>query len=81
MPKREFLDEIKIQYNKEFEIRQNLDGKATSLIATAGTLTGLLFGFGTFLLTNIKPSYTLSFLAISLLMVAIGANIATVFSV
>lgn len=75
----QFIEHLKSQYDKEFEIRQNLDNKANNMIATAGTVTGLLFGFGTFLVTNIDRNYIFLNYAMISLIVAIIATIVSVF--
>lgn len=75
----DFLEAVKNQYEKEFEAIKNIDGKANSMIATAGTVTGLLFGFGTFLITNIITNYQFISYAIGLLIIAIVSNVFAVF--
>ncbi len=45
---KKFLDELKSHYKIELETQQNLDNKISILMATSVTVTGLLFGFGTF---------------------------------
>jgi hypothetical protein len=80
VPINELLDELKAQYNKEFETQEMLDGKASSMMATAGTVTSLLFGFGTFLVARVEPIYALLYFAIlSLLLATIITNIFSVF--
>jgi purine-cytosine permease-like protein len=49
------------------------------MIATAGTVTGLLFGFETFLVTNISKEYELLIFAMISLVTAIIINITSVF--
>jgi hypothetical protein len=74
------LDELKAQYDKEFETQEALDEKTSNMMATAGTVTSLLFGFGTFLVARIEPTYALLYFAIlSLLLAAIITNIFSVF--
>jgi hypothetical protein len=51
-----FLDELRAQYNKEFEIKSMLDNKANSIISMSGTIATLFMGFGSFLLIKIEPS-------------------------
>jgi len=48
------------------------------MIATSGTVTSLLFGFGTFILSRLKPDYTLLDYAIISLIVVILVNIGSV---
>lgn len=45
--------------------------KATSIISIAGAVSSLLFGFGTFLLTRMEPSYELVGVAMIILGVAV----------
>ena len=78
MPIDGLLDELKAQYNKEFETEEIMDRKATTMMATAGTVTSLLFGFGTFLVTRIEPTYALLYFAILSLLAAIITNIFSV---
>ena len=80
MPINELLDELKAQYNKEFETQESLDKKTSTMMATAGTVTSLLFGFGTLLVARVEPTYALLYSAIlSLLLAAIITNIFCVF--
>jgi len=68
-----------MQYNNELDLRKSLDNKASSMIATSGTVTSLLFGFGTFILSRLKPDYTLLDYAIISLIGVILINIGSVF--
>jgi hypothetical protein len=80
VPINELLDELKAQYNKEFETQESLDKKTSTMMATAGTVTSLLFGFGTLLVARVEPTYALLYSAIlSLLLAAIITNIFCVF--
>jgi hypothetical protein len=79
VPINELLDELKAQYDKEFETQETLDKKTSTMMATAGTVTTLLFGFGTFLVTRIEPTYALLYFAILSLLAAIITNIFCVF--
>ena len=68
---KKLLDQLKLQYKIELETQQNLDNKISSLMATSGTVTGLLFGFGTFLVTKILLNYEFLYFSIASLIVAI----------
>ena len=68
---KKLLDELKSHYKIELETQQNLDNKMTSLMATSGTVTGLLLGFGTFLVTKILLNYEFLYFSIASLIVAI----------
>ena len=76
--RKELIDVLKSEYQKEFDTARNTDSKASNMLATAGTVTGLLFGFGTFLVSNIKSDYELITFAMFFLLVAIGSNIVSV---
>jgi hypothetical protein len=72
-----FVSELRAQYNMEFEIKKNLETKASSLISISGTVTALLFGFGTFFISRVDPIYdfyvyTLALLLISILSVTVS---------
>ena len=68
---KKLLDQLKLQYKIELETQQNLDNKISILMATFGTVTGLLFGFGTFLVTKILLNYEFLYFSIASLIVAI----------
>ncbi len=68
---KKLLDELKSHYKIELETQQNLDNKISILMATSGTVTGLLFGFGTFLVTKILLNYEFLYFSIASLIVAI----------
>ncbi|HEY7695656.1 MAG TPA: hypothetical protein VIA08_00045 [Nitrososphaeraceae archaeon] len=44
--KKEFLGELKAQYEKEFELKNSLENKANYLLVASGIVAGLLFSFG-----------------------------------
>jgi hypothetical protein len=37
-----------VRYDREWDRKGTLDGKANNIVGTAGTVTGLVFGFVTF---------------------------------
>jgi hypothetical protein len=78
VPINELLDELKAQYDKEFETQKIMDKKASTMMATAGTVITLLFGFGTLVVT-ISPTYALVDFVILSLLAAIITNIFSVF--
>lgn len=51
-----FLQELKDQLQRNVGIKNGLDSKASRLIATAGTISVIFVGFGSFVITGIKPS-------------------------
>ena len=76
--RKELIEVLKSEYQKEFDTARNTDSKASNMLATAGTVTGLLFGFGTFLVSNIKPDFELISYAMFFLLLAIVSNIISV---
>jgi hypothetical protein len=55
-----FLQELRLQYEKEFEVKSNLDSKANNIITASGTIAGFLLVFGTFLLGGLHTNSGLS---------------------
>ena len=45
-----FLNELKSQFDKEMELRKNLDTKANTMITVASSVSTLLIAIGTFLM-------------------------------
>jgi|ERR1700730_14332141 len=48
-----FLNELKSQFEKEIDLRKNLDTKANTMITVASGISTLLIAIGTFLITRI----------------------------
>jgi hypothetical protein len=42
------LEELRLRYDREWDRKGTLDGKANNIVGTAGTVKGLVFGFVTF---------------------------------
>ncbi len=59
MPLKEFLEELKDEFDGVMESKQQIEGRAGSIVTVSGTVAPLLFGFGTYLLSNIAPDYYL----------------------
>lgn len=57
MPIPEFLKELRLQLNREYETKARLDSKSNTIIAIAGTVVSLLAGFGGILISKIDPLY------------------------
>jgi gas vesicle protein len=80
----QFLQELRLQYEKEFELKSNLDGKANNIITASGTIAGFLLVFGTFLLGGLVIDSGLNTYAtgslIGGIVTAIGAILASIFS-
>jgi hypothetical protein len=72
---KEFAEALKEQHCEEFESQRNLDSKATSTLSIGGIVSGLLFGFGTFLLTRMEPNFEFAEVVIGILGAALIANI------
>jgi len=73
-----FLEALKSQYDKEFELKDALEGKANNLLTIAGVVSTLLFGFGTFLISNLNADYQpLPYLSF-LLVVGVVTNIISI---
>ncbi|MDQ3839416.1 MAG: hypothetical protein M3297_09115 [Thermoproteota archaeon] len=66
-----FLDELRTAYTNFLDQRKHLDNKTSSMIGISGTISTLLFGFGTFTLTRIDPKYNLLPFASGILILAI----------
>ena len=68
-----FVSELRAQYNIEFDNKKNLETKASSIIAISGTVAALLFGFGTFIISRVDPTYHLFMYILTLLMISISS--------
>jgi hypothetical protein len=66
----EFLNELRLQFERDLDIRKTLDSKATSTITMSGTIVTILIGIGTFLVTRLDP--TSQVYGTSLIIFAIG---------
>ncbi len=67
MANEKFLDELKTQYEKEFELKTTLETKANYNLVSAGVVVGLLFGFGATVLDGIDVVPNISLVLSSLL--------------
>jgi len=56
MSNTEFLEELKLQFQRFINHKERLDNKANNMIAMTGTIAILFMGFGIFLLTDLKLS-------------------------
>lgn len=57
MPVNEFLNEIKLQFNNEIDLKKNADTKSQNIITISGVVTSIIFGSGVLLITRMKPEY------------------------
>ena len=69
-----FIEELRLAYNNILDLRKHLDSKASSMMATSGTVSSILFGFGTFMLTRMNPTYPFLPYAVVTLIAAIVAT-------
>jgi hypothetical protein len=72
------IEELRMQYNKDWDIKDSLDGKASSMITVSATVAALLFGFGAFMLKSISPSYEFMSLFLYLLIASIVGTVASI---
>ena len=52
-----FLDELKSEYNREFELKSSLENKANYILIAAGITMCLLFSFGAVLIDKLHSDY------------------------
>jgi len=76
--KEKFLEELKIQYEKEFELKNSLETKANYSLASSGVIVGLLFTFAANLFNIFKNLPALPYISISLL-IGVGLFIIAIF--
>jgi len=74
-----FLQELKEQYEKEFEITDALEGKASNLLTVAGLVATLLFGFGSFMVDKFDSTYVMITPVTILLIIGIVGNVTSIF--
>jgi|SRR5689334_3301872 hypothetical protein len=60
MPADKFLEELRSHYEKEFDIRENQDTKASDTIRIAWTISVFFLAFANFLLVQFCPSNSCS---------------------
>lgn len=75
MSRLEFLNELRLQFEKDLDLKKTLDEKASRMITIAGTIVGFLFAFGTFILTRIGTEYAYVWLIKELLIGGIAVGI------
>jgi hypothetical protein len=73
-----FLQELKSQYDKEFDLKSTLEGKANYLLTIAGVVSTLLFGFGTFLIDNLNTNYPFLSHISTLIIAGVAINIVSI---
>jgi hypothetical protein len=70
----EFLNELRIQFERDLDIKKTLDSKATNMITMSGTIVTILIAIGTFLLTRLES--TSNVFHVSLWILAVGIVLA-----
>lgn len=73
-----FVTELKMQYNIELDNKKNLETKANGIISISGTVAALLFGFGTFLINKLGPSYDYFSFVVIMLMLSISSVVVSI---
>jgi len=53
VPTPDFLEELRLQFERYIQLKDRLDTKANNMITMSGTIATLFMGFGIFLLENI----------------------------
>ena len=76
--KKLFFEELKSQYDKEFDLKNTLEGKANYLLTIAGVVSTLLFGFGTFLIDNLDTNYSPLPVISILIILGVAINIVSI---
>jgi|GEM_PF-462488 len=77
-----FPNELKSEYNKEFELKTTLENKANYLLIAAGVTMSLLFSFGAVLVDKINSDYQFLILVVLFLLISVVTNgISVLFSV
>jgi len=75
VPRKEFFQEFKDQFQKTLDIKNSLETKANNLLTISGTVGTLLFGFGTFIIEKIAAQYPYTWVVTSILIAGLGATI------
>jgi hypothetical protein len=63
----DFLNELKTQFERDVDLRKNLDNKANTMITISGSISTLLLAIATFLITKIHPTQGIFFGSIIIL--------------
>jgi hypothetical protein len=73
-----FLDELKSQYQQEFELKSSLENKANYLLIAAGVTMSLLFSFGVELTGNLNKEYQYLSFVVGFLILGVVTNVISV---
>lgn len=81
--KRYLLHELRLQNDREHDVKKNLDSKSSNIASYSVTFTVLLFGFGSFLLDKIETSNSLLLISITTILIVslVLSIISLIFSV
>ena len=81
--KRYLLHELRLQNDREYDEKKNLDSKSSNIASYSVTFTVLLFGFGSFLLDKIETNNNLLFASITTILITslIISIVSIIFSV
>lgn len=63
----EFLTEVRHQFERDLDLRKNLDSKSTDLITKCSTIITVLVSMGTFLITKIDPKNDIFYTSVFIL--------------
>lgn len=70
----DLLNELKLQFDRELDIKTKLDAKASGVITMSGAVTTVFMGFGAFILRDLQTASWVTGVCIGLL---IGAAVLT----
>jgi hypothetical protein len=70
-----FLEEVRRRYDSIHDLRKSIESKANSMISVSGTLVGLFFGFGYFIVQNLGPEFVHIDIVAALLIIGISCTI------
>ena len=77
-----FLDELRSEYDKEFELKFSLENKANYILIAAGVTMSLLFSFGSVLVDKLNADYQyLTFVVVFLMIGVVTNGISVLFSI
>jgi hypothetical protein len=76
-----FFEEVKREYDKQFDIKERIEDKASTLLTICGIVIPLLFGFSSFLIEKMDKQYDYLELVKILITIGIFATIVSIFSI
>ena len=63
----EFLTEVRYQFERDLDLRKNLDFKSTDLMTKCSTIVTILVSIGTFLIAKIDPRNDIFYISVFIL--------------